>query len=119
MFDFLCGLGIGMMLRSIVSTARQLFLNQQNGLASMEHTTIILDDGTGKAFDHAPRNSLPDGGDLRIITKDNATTEGNAAVLLTFTVEFPDGNLHNAQTVTTVRLFLAAAAAMRGRYPNP
>jgi hypothetical protein len=39
-----------------------------------------------------------------IVTKHDATVGGQAAVLLTFTVQLPDGTLATAQTVTTMKL---------------
>jgi hypothetical protein len=82
----------------------------------MEHVQISLDDGTGAKFDEALRDTLPDGGDLRVVTKDNGTVGGRPIVMLTFTAQLPDGSVRRVQTVTTVRQFQAVAAAIRGRY---
>jgi hypothetical protein len=60
--------------------------------------------------------TLRDGGDLSVISKDNATEGGRPAVCLTFTVQLPDGRLARAQTVITGRLFAMLGAAFRGRY---
>jgi len=59
--------------------------------------------------------TLQDGGDLQIITKDDATHSGRALACLTFTVDV-DGKPVRVQTVTTVRLLTTAFAALRGRY---
>lgn len=84
-----------------------------------ETLDITLDDGTGQAYDEALRETtLPEGADLRIITKDRATQGGRPAVMVTFTVHLPDGSRRRVQAVTTARLFLMAAAAVRGRYPE-
>ena len=61
-------------------------------------------------------DSLKDGGDVTIITKDGATVEGNPAVMIAFTVRLPDGSFEVAQTVTTLKLFLIAADALRAHY---
>lgn len=84
----------------------------------MEHVQIILDDGTGSDFDKSIRgdNVLQDDGKLKIITKEKGTVEGNPIVALVFNVALPDGSIKTVQTVTTVRMFQQAAAAMTGRY---
>jgi S1-C subfamily serine protease len=85
----------------------------------MEHTTIILDDGTGREFDarvHGP-DVLPDYGDLEIVTKDGATKAGRPIVVLTFHVNSPLGKLR-AQTVTTARMLVTAARAIEAKYPD-
>ena len=76
----------------------------------MEHVSIAINQPA--EFDDAVYNALPEGGDLKIITKDNATAEGNPAVVLTFTVQIPSGERKRAQSVTTLRAFLAAAAGL-------
>lgn len=59
--------------------------------------------------------TLMDAGDLRLITKDNATDSGRALACLTFTVDV-DGKPARVQTVTTVRLLTTALHALLGRY---
>lgn len=80
----------------------------------MEHISLNLDD-PGK-FDQIIKNSLPDHGDLSVITKDSATMEGNPAVMLSFTVTLPDGKIATAQTVTTMKLFLSSLSALTAKY---
>ena len=82
----------------------------------MEHVVIKLDDGTGHEFDEALKGTLPDAGDLKVITKNDATVGGKPAVMLTFTVQLPDGTMQRVQTVTTAKMFVSAAAAVKGRY---
>lgn len=84
----------------------------------MEQARIILDDGTGSAFDQRVRGDdvLPDGGDLTVVTKNNGTKEGRPIVLFTFTVQLPDGTLRKVQTVTTVRMFQTIAKAIEVKY---
>ena len=82
----------------------------------MEVIKHQLDDGTGRAFDDALKDTLPDGGDLQIITKDAGTVNGNPVAILTFTVELPDGTFRKAQTVTTVALLMGTLAILRGKY---
>ena len=86
----------------------------------MEHSSIILDDGTGKEFDARVRGPgiLQDGADLIVVTKDHGTEEGRPVVLLTFTVMLPDGMVAKAQTVITGRIFQAIAAGIHGKYGN-
>ena len=87
----------------------------------MEHVTIKLDDGTGKGFDAHVRGPgiLPADGQVTIFTKDNATEGGQAAVLITFGVEWVDGTRAQAQTVLTRGLFHMIEQALRGRYGVP
>lgn len=80
----------------------------------MEKFGIQLNDA--QSFDAVLKGSLPDGGDVTLITKDNATTGGNPAVMLTFSVQLPDGSMAIAQTVTTLRNFLAAAQVLKSKY---
>lgn len=82
----------------------------------MEHFAVTLDDGTGKAYDEALKDSLPEGGDLKAITKNDGTVQGNPIVLLTFTVQMPDGTIRKAQAATSVKLFLFAARLMAAKY---
>jgi hypothetical protein len=82
----------------------------------MNAISLLL--GQDAEFDKAIRgpNTLPDRGDLKIITKDKGTEGGNPIAVLTFTVQLPDGKEYKAQTVTTVRLLLSVLAGLRGRY---
>ena len=66
-------------------------------------------------YDKAVRVGPPEGGDLRLIVKDRATVDGWPAVAITFTVQMPDGKLQQVQAVTTAKLFLGAATALRAR----
>lgn len=72
-----------------------------------EHLTITLDDGIGRDFDAAVHSRdgtrvLAEGGDAKIITKNDATVNGRAGAVITFTVDV-DGKICRAQTVVTVR----------------
>lgn len=67
-------------------------------------------------WDKVLKNCLPEAGDLMMVTKDNCTASGRPGVMLTFTVELPNGEMRRAQTVVTGRLFALMAAAFRGRY---
>lgn len=80
---------------------------------------LMLDqDGNGKDFDRELQNTLPDGGDLKVITKSNGTKTGQAVVMLKFSVQLPGGAIRHAQTVVTARLFIDAAAAVAGCHPQ-
>lgn len=81
-----------------------------------EKVKLTLDDGSGKDFDEALRDTLKDGGDLHIITKHTGTKEGRPIAILTFTVEVAPGVKKKAQTVTTVRNLLGAADLIQSRY---
>ena len=85
----------------------------------MEHTTIILDDGSGREFDARLKGQgvLQDYGDLEVITKDNGTAGGRPIVMLSFHVITPIGRFR-VQTVTTARMLVTAARAITGKYPN-
>ena len=63
--------------------------------------------------------TLPDSGDLQVASKNHAPRDGNAAVVLAFTVELEDGSPQRVQTVTTLAALKLAvdccvAAAERG-----
>ncbi len=57
---------------------------------------------------------LPEFGDLVIYVKPKATVNGNAGVVLTFTVRMSDGRLARVQTVTTAHLLEQIGAIMKG-----
>lgn len=57
---------------------------------------------------------LPDRADLAVYVKPKATQGGNAGVVLTFTVQLPDGSFARVQTVTTAALLESAGMACRG-----
>lgn len=84
----------------------------------MEGTAVLLDDGSGKEFDAALRGTLKDGGNLRLITKDVGTDDGNPIAMLTFTVGIGADRTARAQTVVSVKMFLAAAKILAGKYPD-
>ena len=67
-------------------------------------------------FDKSVHGGLPEGGDITLVTKDDGTEGHRAVVCIIWTTRLPDGTLRNVQAVTTVRNFLMAAAALRGRY---
>jgi hypothetical protein len=81
-----------------------------------EEIRIILDQDGGKTYDQALKGTLQDHGDLSIITKDKGTAGGRPIVMLTFSVQTPDGTRQRVQTVTTLRNFLGAASILYGRY---
>ena len=76
--------------------------------------SIALD--AGDVFDQLVHGGLRDGGDLRVVTKNNATEGGRAAAVLAFTVELPSGGLAQVQTVVTVRNLMMVLVALRSRY---
>ena len=80
---------------------------------------IKLDkDANGEEFDRALKNTLPDTGDVSVITKSDGTPKHRAIVLIKFPCQLPDGTLAMAQTVMTAREFLGAANVIRGAHPG-
>lgn len=83
----------------------------------VESITIKLD---GDAFDaavHGPpegQPSLPEGGDLAIYVKKDATVLGNTMAVITFTVQVPGGGLRRAQCPTTVANLINVLAILKG-----
>lgn len=75
---------------------------------------VILNDAD--TFDEVVHKSLTEFGDLAIVTKDNATKEGNPAAVITFMVLDRKGRRDRAQAVVTVRNLLDALFAVYGRY---
>lgn len=71
-----------------------------------------------ETFDKVVEHSLPEGGDLTIVTKDHATRDGNPAAVLTWTVQTRDGKYDRVQAAVTVRLLLQALHALMGRYSH-
>jgi hypothetical protein len=61
---------------------------------------------------------LPEGKDVRILLKPNATEGGNAAAVITFTVQLPDKTLARCQAVVTARLLETAGLAVKGWREN-
>jgi len=84
----------------------------------MDSSAVVLDDGSGREFDAAKRGTLKDGGNLRVITKDAGTEAGNPIAMLTFTVGIGQDRTARAQTVVSVKMFLAAAKILAAKYPD-
>lgn len=82
----------------------------------MSSIQLLLD--RGEMLDEVVQMSLPEGGDLAIITKDNATQKGNPIACLTFTVQTRDGRRDRVQAVVTLRNLLEALSGLRGRYSH-
>ena len=53
-------------------------------------------------------NTLPECRDLEILVKPKCTPTGQAGIMITFTVELPDGSKARAQATTLENLFVAA-----------
>jgi len=83
----------------------------------MDAIQVILDDGTGAEFGRALMGTLPDGADLKIITKDKGTESGKACAMLTFTVE-TDTGYRRVQTVVSIRHLLVALGIVCVRYED-
>ena len=82
----------------------------------MSLISLVFDNPT--AFDTAVHGGLPEGRNLRIITKPNGTESGHPIAVLTFTVQMPDKSERSAQAVVTVGNLMMALAALKGRYPH-
>lgn len=83
----------------------------------MERIIVELNDEKFDAAVHGPpegQPSLPEGGDLAIYVKKNATVGGNAMAVLTFSVQLPNGTIRRAQCPTTVRNLTLAPAILKG-----
>lgn len=61
--------------------------------------------------------TVPDAGDLEVVTKDKATESGRSIAVLTFTVDI-DGKPARAQTVTTVRCLMDMLKALQSDYDD-
>lgn len=75
--------------------------------------------GDVELFDQLNQTGLLDGGDLMIVTKDAGTVSGKPAIMLTFSVQLPNGRLTVARTVTTLYLLSNAVRALEARYGPP
>lgn len=69
-------------------------------------------------YDEVIKDSLPECGDMEIVTKDAAMVSGRAGVMVTFRVELPDGTLKRVQSVTPMRAFRAMALALSTTYDD-
>lgn len=65
----------------------------------------------------APLPTLPEGGDLTLITKHDGAISGRAIAMLTFTVEV-DGKMRQAQAVTSIKLLKWMLQVLDGRYDD-
>lgn len=65
-------------------------------------------------FDKAVHEGLPECGDLAVYIKPNATVRGNPMVVVTFTVQLPDGTKARVQATTTLALYESTFACIRG-----
>jgi hypothetical protein len=59
--------------------------------------------------------SLPEGGDIQIVTKDGGMESGRAAAVISFTVDL-NGELLRAQAAIPVRLLIATLRILHARY---
>lgn len=85
----------------------------------MEHlrvanSAVLFDRAVHGGLDGETIPVLPDGGDLAVFVKPNATVGGRPGVVVTFTVRLPDGTMARAQSVTTLANFENVFAAIRG-----
>ena len=76
----------------------------------MENLEVRINNA--ERYDEVLKDTLPEYGDLEIITKDAAMKSGRAAVMFTFTVDLPDGSVKRVQAVTPLRVFRAIANAI-------
>ena len=81
----------------------------------MENLDIVLDsDYDGKDYDAVLSDTLPECGDMKTIVKHGAMTSGKSAVMVTFTVQLPDGTTKRVQAVTSANLFIQAGNLVKG-----
>jgi hypothetical protein len=87
----------------------------------MEVIRLVFDDGSGKEFDAALRGTLKDGADLKVITKDAGTEEGNPICMLAFSVKIGGGEsarVARVQTVCSAKHLIAVGRALDAKYPD-
>ena len=80
----------------------------------MEQLRVRINDAG--LYDRAIKESIPELGDMMIVTKDGAMESGRSSVMVTFRVTLPDGTIQRVQAATTVKLFKMACAALTGAY---
>jgi len=76
---------------------------------------IKLNPNNSGAFDAAVHSGVPECGDLAIASKPYATTGGNPAVVISFTVNV-DGKPVKVQAVTTLKLLGSAVDGLRAAH---
>ena len=80
----------------------------------METLDIVLDqEHDGKDYDAVLKDTLPECGDMKVIVKHGAMKSGASAVMVTFTVQLPDGSKKRVQAVTTASLFIQAGILVK------
>lgn len=77
----------------------------------MESVRMLFNDAD---FDRIVHDGLPEGCDLTIATKEHATANGKAAVVISWTVSLPDGSIRSVQAVTTLGMMLTILGGIRG-----
>jgi hypothetical protein len=64
-------------------------------------------------FDLAMKAGLPEYGAIKLFVKDGATNNGKACVCINWLAKLPSGQTHLVQAVTTAKILVAAADALR------
>lgn len=83
----------------------------------MESIKVCLDDEEFDNAVHGPPEGQPalrEAGDLAIYVKKDATVGGNAMVVITFTVQLPDGTMRRVQHANTAANLINALAVLKG-----
>lgn len=65
-------------------------------------------------FDLLVHKGLPEGGDMAVTIKENATKDGRPCAVITWTAQLPNGKLVQVQAVVPTRLFVMAGVAVAG-----
>lgn len=73
----------------------------------MEVIRVILDPAEFDRAVHAA-DALPEGGDMKLCLKRNATVSGSPGVCINWTVQLPSGNYATCQAVVTWKALLGA-----------
>lgn len=73
----------------------------------------IMVENNAEEFDRIVHSGLKEGGDIKFVIKPKATVGGKAAVVVSFTVELPNGQRHTAQAVTTLQSMCMATTILR------
>ena len=69
-------------------------------------------------FDFLVRRGLPEGGDMEITIKENATQGGRPCAVITWSVQLPNGKTAIAQAVVPTRLLVMAGAAVASHHEH-
>ena len=75
---------------------------------------VIVKPNDVARFDELVHTGLPEGRNIEMASKMGATVNGEPAIVVSFTVQLPDGSTARAQAATTLKAFKAGVDTLAG-----